>query len=547
MALSSQRHGTPDLVNLPPELAQQIFGYLNGDNDSLFNIIQVSKACHTDCIGMLWHSSTQKRLGSVTPERRQHYANMIYRWDLDHDPFWDLFDGLDFPLLRELSFSGGCLSDTQLCHCLRVGLHTLRFTRCVLDAAFLETMARSCTRLQRLVISAPDARNITPDQFVTFIQSFPALHRLQLDYIRDNVADKLFDLTFIQSLPALRRLQLSSMKDNIMHKLFRWEASSVAQLEELSWTEDWGSGFDAVLRNRFLQHNTNFRKLHLDQGETLSDDAIIHLASCPSLEVLHIYGWLEEHQLQNRFVDGHSVTHPFPRLKDLWMEGSATPIKALLSSSLRTLVNLNLVLTDNSANVLQAISGLSNLVHLTIIFNCSMKLSRTDLDCISELSMLQTCQIDWMGPSHLGDATNDCPWLTDRYFKGWISKLPLLQDLLLALESATITQASLQSLAECCPSLWKCSLLWEHDINTWELLEAPLFPHLEELHLGKVRDHGWQESQVTLEEDASRDAEVIRSLAPSLTRFKIGLSWFSEYSTPRPHEKALVDAYNAGI
>jgi hypothetical protein len=148
MALSSQFHGA-STFHVPPEVLQQIFSYFDGDNASLFDSIQVSKACYSCSIGMLWHKSSQRRLAKVsTPERRQHYANLIYHWDLDDDPSWGLFDGLGFPLLKDLSFSGGSLSVEQLRHCLQAGLHTLRYTQCFLDAANLELMIPSCTQLQ---------------------------------------------------------------------------------------------------------------------------------------------------------------------------------------------------------------------------------------------------------------------------------------------------------------------------------------------------------------------------------------------------------------
>jgi hypothetical protein len=43
-------------------------------------------------------------------------------------------------------------------------------------------------------------------------------------------------------------------------------------------------------------------------------------------------------------------------------------------------------------------------------------------------------------------------------------------------------------------------LLWEHDLNTWTSLKALVFPNLELLRLGKVKDHGYQESQEILDD-----------------------------------------------
>jgi hypothetical protein len=169
MALSSTHQSAPTF-HVPPEVLQQIFSCFDEDNASLFAFIQVSKACCSCCIGMLWRKSSQRRLAKIsTPERRQHYANLIYRWDFNDNPSWEVFDRLDFPLLKDLSFSGGSLSVEQLRRCLQAGLHTLRYAQCFLDAANLEMMIPSCTQLQRLIIMGADTSGITPDQFMTFL------------------------------------------------------------------------------------------------------------------------------------------------------------------------------------------------------------------------------------------------------------------------------------------------------------------------------------------------------------------------------------------
>lgn len=217
-----------------------------------------------------------------------------------------------------------------------------------------------------------------------------------------------------------------------------------------------------------------------------------------------------------------------------------------MSSSPKTLLSLDLNTLDNSDSILPTISRLSNLVRLKLEFDSDRKLSPVDLDHISQLSKLRKCHIEWGGllpRPHGPNSPNDCPWLTDEYFRGWISKLPLLQNLFLGLDSATITQTSLQYLADSCPSLSRCYLLWEHDLNTWTSLKAPLFPNLNILLLGRVRDHGHQESIESLYENGSRDMKVIRSLAPNLEDFLIGQCGPAEQL---PHERALVAAFDAG-
>jgi hypothetical protein len=513
MALSPTRQSAPDIDILPPELKQEIFSYLDGDNASLFAVIQVSKAFHNCGIGMLWRKSTQKRLAkALTPERRQHYANLICRWDFDSSPTRELFDGLDFPLLKDMSFYDGPLPVMQLRHYLRAGLHTLRFIRCELDAAILELTAMCCTQLQRLEITGLEPDSPPPEKFMTFLQSFPALRRLRLSYI----------------------------PSDIMKRVCEWEGSAVAQLEELSLNDCWDSGVDTVFIIGFLKHCIGLRKLYLYTGDAPSIDVLIQILSYPLLEVLESDAWLaDDAQLQQRLVSGPSVAHSFPSIKDLTIRGETPAIKFLLSSSPKSLVSLDLDVFDNSDSILPTISGLSNLVHLQILFDGDRKFSHKDLDYISRLPRLQKCHLERLPGPDL-----DCPWLTDEYFNTWISKLPQLQDLFLGLDSTTITQSSLHFLAASCSSLTECTLLWEHDLNTWPSIKAPLFPNVEFLLLGRVKPHGYQTSQVLMNEDALRNVKMIRSLAPKLKVLQIG-----RYGPDmqNPYERALVAAFEAGI
>jgi hypothetical protein len=514
MALSSTRQSAPSFDILPPELKQEIFSYLKKDKASLFAVIQVSKACHNCCIGMLWRKATQRMLARIpTPQRRQHYANMIFRWTVDDYSSCELFDGIDFPLLKNMLLHGGPPPVTQLRHYLHAGLHTLRFICCELDAAILDLTATCCTQLQRLQIRRLKSANPpTPERFMTFLQSFPALRRLELDYI----------------------------PSNIMNRVFEWDSGVVAKLEELSCVENWNSEFDKAVHTRFLKRCTGLRKLYLWPVDTLSADILIQVLSYPLLELLDIDGCLAEGvQLQQQFVSGPPVAHPFPSIKDLTIRSETSTINFLLSSSPKTLVSLDLNIVDNSDSVFQTIGRLPNLVHLNLLCDSYNKLARIDLDHIAGLPRLQTFHLETRSDPYIGS-----PWFTDKYFKAWITKLPQLRVLFLGLESTTVTQSSLQFLADSCPSLLRCSLLWEHDLNTWSSLKAPLFPKLELLLLGKVKDHSHQESQATIDQNALRDVKVIRNLAPNLEDFLIG-----RYGPDRqnPYERALVAAFEAGI
>lgn len=520
MNLSPQHYGALSFGHLPLELQQEVFSYLTGDSASLFTAIPVSKACYHGCIGMLWRESTQKRLVKIsTPERRQHYANMIYRWDLNawkYPP--TCFDVLDFPMLKILSFNGGLLSAVQLRRCMQAGLHTLRLIDCEVNADILELAAKYCTQLRALDVTALALDGTTSDQFVTLLQSFPALKSLHLYHIADST----------------------------MNRVFEWGKDNLHQLEELSWTQHWNFTMDSALRNEFLKRCTGLRKLCLALGGTLVTDVLIILSSHPLLEVLHIDAWLFDNQFQQRFVSETPVARPFASIQDLSVRGNVLTIKPLLSSSPQTLISLDLDIDDNSDSIMPTICRLSNLVRLKLGLDSSRTFSRADMGCVSQLSKLQECHIEWAGlvPRHHGpNSSNHCPWLTDEYFKGWISRLSLLQNLFLELNSATITQKSLQYLADSCPSLSHCRLLWEHDLNTWTSLKAPLFLNLEVLVLGRVRDRGHQESQESLDENASRDMNVIRSLAPKLNAFLIGQCGPAEQL---PHERALVAAFEAG-
>jgi hypothetical protein len=236
-----------------------------------------------------------------------------------------------------------------------------------------------------LIIKGADTSGITPDQFMTFLQSFSVLRCLRLDCLAGNIINRVFD----------------------------WEGSLVSQLEELSWASPWVPERDYDLRNKFLKHCTGVRELYLERGDTVSADALIQLLGYPLLEVLHVEGWLEDDfQLQQRFFDGNPVADPFPSIKDLLICGEGSTIKPLLSSSPPTLVTLDLDICDNLDSILLTNSQLSNLVHLRIAFDAYRDFSRTDLDYISELSTLQQCHLDWGGPLPAvdgPDSSNYCP------------------------------------------------------------------------------------------------------------------------------------------
>lgn len=224
------------------------------------------------------------------------------------------------------------------------------------------------------------------------------------------------------------------------------------------------------------------------------------------------------------------------------MQGVSLAVNALLSSAPRTLRKLSLEVDDGTAGIRPTISRLSNLVSLSVTFCFFGEVFREDLDCISALSNLQELRIDKKAVNNPGFVSVNCPWLTDQYFRSWIAKLRQLRILRLALSgfpSASITQACLQSLSDSCPLLADCQLMWEHDLNAWTSLEAPLFPNLEVFHLGQVKDHGHNQGKAAIDKVATRDVKVIQNLAPSLRRFFI--------ESVRPHEKALMTIFKAGF
>ncbi|KAH0398353.1 hypothetical protein KCU89_g7325, partial [Aureobasidium melanogenum] len=528
MALSSQRQGATGFDTLPPELQQEIFGYLDEEDASLFAAIQVSKAFHNFCIGMLWRKSTRKRLAKILgSDRRQNYANLVYDLDLNHDPSSGLLDGIEFPSLNSLTFRGGSLSKTQLHHCLHMRLQTLRL-RDVWDgpdAALLELVRNHCTQLEELEVSTTLLTcKIARSQFAAFVHSFPKL----------------------------RCLRLHLLEKDIMDETFAWTGAPPAQLEELLLTGYVDYPFltvgHSMIRNKFLEHCTGLRKLHLDGGEGLSAETLTQLSCRNSLEVLYIDGWLSNYvggQLQAQLLFASTKPHPFPSIRTLSLQGFSSTVITLLSSAPSTLLDLGLKVDDDIHSICPTISSLPNLVRLSISFDFQRKLLREDLDLISNLSKLEKCHIERREPEHLVNRSRivflDVPWLTDEYFESWIAKFPQMRDLCLALNKftpITLTQSCLQSLVKSCPLLKKCQLLWEHDLDTWRSLGMLCFDKLEILHLGRVKDHDPDRSQVVINNIALRDAKMIRTLAPKLKVLHI--------KSGRLHERTLTVAFRAG-
>ena len=56
-------------------------------------------------------------------------------------------------------------------------------------------------------------------------------------------------------------------------------------------------------------------------------------------------------------------------------------------------------------------------------------------------------------------------WLTDEDFGRWIQNFPELQKLDLDWRCDQLTATSVKAVANCCPRLKACRLLWEHDLD----------------------------------------------------------------------------------
>lgn len=220
------------------------------------------------------------------------------------------------------------------------------------------------------------------------------------------------------------------------------------------------------------------------------------------------------------------------------------------SNKPETLVELDLTIVetdegDDHDKILQVVGCLSSLVRLSILFDFDSVVSRTSMDHISDLSKLQKCHIESRGSSFPMEdefRSSRHSWITDRYFKDWSAKLPRLRDLRLALDASaftSVTHSCLQSLADNCPLLVNCQLIWEHDLSTWRSLEGPLFPCLEILHLGQVKNYGLEREQAALDKVALKNVEIIQNLAPKLNELHV--------ESTRLNEKALMAIFKAGI
>ncbi|KAG9646119.1 hypothetical protein KCU64_g10649, partial [Aureobasidium melanogenum] len=515
MVLSSQHQSAIGFDTLPLELQQEIFSYLDEDDASLFAVVQASKTWYHHCIRMLWRESTQKRLAKVpTSDRRQHYANLILDLDVDDDLSHKSCDELEFPSLKILRFVERSWPVSKLRRYLLAGLHALHYEDCEPDEATLE-MLKSCpNQVQAFEIMLPDSSNMSPDHF----------------------------MSILQSLPALRRLDLLNVNADIMDRVYAWRGDVVAQLEDLSISECWEPVRDLDPRNKFLKHCTGLRKLELDRGDELSADLLVHLFGLASLENLSLYHWIEDdvgRQLQERISDMTSSSRLFPCIKIMSLGGRKPAILPFLSSTLTTLVDLSLQIDDHGDSICPAIGRLTNLVYLRLYFNCDKRLSRTDLDSISGLSKLQLCWIDRCGWGVISETSTsvDCSWITDLYFKSWIAKFPRLETLRLRFDNCALTQASLQYIAKSCPLLSMCHLMWVHDLNTWRSLEAPLFPNLSILLLERVKGESYEKDQAMVDEQVLRDVNMIQDLAPNLSFFRI-------HSSP-PYEKAMMTIFRS--
>ena len=106
------------------------------------------------------------------------------------------------------------------------------------------------------------------------------------------------------------------------------------------------------------------------------------------------------------------------------------------------------------------------------------------------------------------------PNLDDTTFRQWIANFPELQRLEMRCECPELTVMAIQALADACPLLETCTLMYTHDLSVLNALGASLsvLPNLTNLQIHDVDDFMW----IWL---GGEYAKMLMRMAPKLDRF----------------------------
>lgn len=479
--------------SLPPELQLDVFECM--DRATLHSTVQVNKRWHNISACMLWSYPSARRVAALTLiqplERRQYYASKIRVLRIREPKHCSAFNDLVFSSLRDLGLSSD-IREPGSRFSIQAGsysyfqakLQAISVGHCIMHQNALSQIKSHCASITKIELCHA-VRQFDDDVFAEFIQSLPCLRDFTLgNESTTTTIDSLFKITADTLAPLIERLCLPCLAGSVEPEGFRKFMASCKSLKYFCLYNTKKSRHQGLLSGKLLAH-------------------VLHVNPLTCLDVDFLTPELIGQTLLY-------TSAPFARLQRLRLKtNSATIISALrhTSNNLRT---LHLFPSDITAEVFTSISRQTNLHALIILLPTFQTITNANLLALSSLKNLRLLAfIAVWRPAQM-------PNLDDTTFRQWIANFPELQRLEMRCGCPKLTAMALQALADACPLLETCTLMYTRYLSVLNALGAslPVLPNLTNLQIHDVDDFMWIWS-------AGEYAKMLMRMAPKLDRFGV--------------------------
>lgn len=210
----------------------------------------------------------------------------------------------------------------------------------------------------------------------------------------------------------------------------------------------------------------------------LTHEFLIHLAQRPKLTCLRVgKPWSDE--LMQRISE--QVPTPFPALESLEVAVASRAVPTLVGLIGRV-TELTVSVLDSEADVIEALSSMTQLVSLTVSFATTTQLSRKDISALKRLSKLKVLVAE-AAPDAQVSAIHE--GFNDADFHDVVSSLPALRRLHFTVQ-CDLSVAAIISLSKHCPLVEHLVLAPVLDLQTLQARadNSVILPELRELSLG---------------------------------------------------------------
>ncbi|KAF2151408.1 hypothetical protein K461DRAFT_295464 [Myriangium duriaei CBS 260.36] len=232
---------------------------------------------------------------------------------------------------------------------------------------------------------------------------------------------------------------------------------------------------------RFLEASTSLKsiKLHSDVNPLVTTDILAHLASRDRLYELLVTRPFSDEEIQSS-LDMVKAT-PFRRLKRISIVGYAAGLAGLLAHLDASLLNgLSLLVVDAAGPILNHFARFVNLQELEVSIQADTTFAIHDILMLRSLKRLNALTIQGYYA-----VLQSPPW-TDEQMTLFFSSFPDLDSLAFQVQ-ANLSVAALIAL-KTSSKLRSCHLTGGFALATLEVVDGPIFPALEVLHLSRILD-----------------------------------------------------------